>query len=371
MSHSNRKDMEALLREARKAGFVVASLGARSLKVTNPLTGDSVVIARSPGSNRGLMNDRAKLKQIGCEPGVPPLAVRTGQPLTEPAPTTGTASTSPQVTPVPAPPGTGGDSQPLTGVVHPTAPHPAAPADPIEDGTEKESVMPKVRDSVRVTGKGMNPRSDVPGTAWFLWSAIHDGEPTTVQPLDGADGVLWHGAFSDKVSELWPELGKASDIRNQLNYYLRVSGNMICLKRHTRPPVWWLSKEWIDTPVPDPGRAPDPEIEDSPVAAKPAPRRPAAPAKTVTAAGDSNPFDALTNLIDQVTTLTDENRTLRKLNDELIAQNEDLAAEAAGVAELRAAVGRLTREKKALSGEYDEVNAKLARIQQTFRDLAG
>lgn len=308
--------MDKLIREARKAGFEVGRQGTW-WKVTNPLTSESVLLIRSPTNGHGMSNERAKLRRIGFTPGETDLRVRTDEPN------------------------------------EPEQPAPLEPPDPRDEpaaeAAEREgNAMPEISETVRITGKGRNVRDDLPTNSWLLWTAIHENEPTEPHELDGVDGALWRGSLNSKINDMLPGLPKQdTDSRNAINRYLRATGNMICLKRESRPPLWWLSKTWIEDKPDLPAQVVPTRTERRLSRQEAGEDRTPAPVavSTITDAtekranSDVDPLAAITEIVDRV-------RELEKLNLELDHANE------------------------ALTRENSELKQQLSRIKQAFRDLS-
>lgn len=307
------------MRQARKAGFVAVLYGPGSSqwKVTNPLTGEHTVVGRNV-AGPSLGNELGRLRKIGFEPGIGTLRSVPDQPA--------------EVSAV--------EEQPALELL-------VAPESAI--ALVEEPALPKVADvarvtgAVQVTGKGSRPTEDLPGTAWYLWSVVHDEGETTTQDLDGVAGVLWRGSLTAKVAVLWPELDRNDQARSDITGYLRASGNMICLKRRDRPPLWWLTTVWIEAKH-EPTRMPTTRTERRLTPAQAGEDR--LPAPVVVGQVEADPLVAITRIVERQRALEAENATLRKLNDDLIGKNEVLA-----------------EDNAALLG-------KLGRFQQAFKDLA-
>lgn len=330
MSKSTRKDIDKLLREARKVGFEVGTQGTY-WRVTNPLTGSHVLVSRQPGTGHGLDNERAKLRRIGFEPGVPDLRVRT--------------SPLPRAVPADV-----GQAEPALEVAA-EAPPPVAEK-LARNGTprpQEEPPMPEISETVRITGKGRNLREDLPTNSWLLWTAIHEGETTEPHELDGVAGVLWRGGLNTKVSDMWPALPRQdTDTRNAINRYLRSSGNMICLKRESRPPLWWLSSTWIEAKPDMPATVTPTRTERRLTRNQAGEDRQPAPVSTRRLAvvtspeKESNgvdPLAAITEVVERLKTLERRNLELENVNEVLEREN-------------------------------GELKAQVSRIKQAFRDLS-
>jgi hypothetical protein len=311
---NHRKDLEKLLAHGRAAGFDITAQNARSWKVANPITGQWVAVSRNPGSSSSLTNDKAKLKKVGLEPGCASLKIRqTALAVDEPEPDL----------PEPA----------------------AAPEPPTEPPTEEPDMSDKPA-SLRVTGKGTRPEEDLPGSAWFLWSTIHETKPLAHQTLEGVTGYTWRGSLTQVISDLWPTLSGEHPLRADLANFLRATGNAFCLKPKDRPPLWFVTRDWIDVPYTPPAARPTRTErrltrkeagEDRPpavVQARPTP----APASA------SDPLAALTQVVER-------QRNLEKLNDDLVfrcelleEKNQKLQAQATSTARARALAAELLKE---------------------------
>lgn len=64
---SARKDMKALLRQARRQGFTITYNHRGHQRVRNPATGQRAVVSATPSDGRAVRNARADLRRIGLQ----------------------------------------------------------------------------------------------------------------------------------------------------------------------------------------------------------------------------------------------------------------------------------------------------------------
>lgn len=229
---STTKDVDALLRAAKKAGFDIDRKGTRH-KVTNPLTGDYCLINQAPSGVHGLENQKHGLAEVGFTPGMsrlrpPALAPALAPPAPIPAPAEPPAEHRPTEHTT--------KETPMTATTD-IAPFPAGRPALIE-GISGE--LPAFA--------GVPALGDLPTNAWLLWKAIHDyGNSLKAHDRNGVNGVLWSGVFGKVIAAMWPDLpAKGTGPQQAIGKWLNASGNMVCLQPHTRPPLWWLSASWVD-----------------------------------------------------------------------------------------------------------------------------
>ncbi|ROO82615.1 hypothetical protein EDD29_0096 [Actinocorallia herbida] len=280
---SNRKDIDALIRQARKAGFSAEQCGKGGAlwKITSP-AGEHVTIGRN--TNGDLSNERRILRSIGYDPNTPPRRPR--------SPATASAEEPPM----------------------PSVPAKTAPPAPPDD---------------------LDPAADPDTAAWWLWSVIIETGPLSSRERDGRPGWLWLGALPTKTSGVFP--GISQQVRRDVIRTLLGSGNAVCLTPDSSPPSWWLSCEWEDT-APRAAEPPSPELPDHAAESPPEPDLRAEIRAALEAAAD-----AVVRRADRDrATLEAENKRLSAQLAKADAENARLREQLGALEQVKAAMRVLT-----------------------------
>lgn len=260
---SGAKEVERLIRDARKAGLTAEPHGWK-WHVRNPATGAQMSVPVQ-GVGRSLSNLRAELRRL-AEPQAPmvaatnttPKETAVAWPIEELIHQAGQQGVRVNVR--------GGllqvvgpvEAEPLARLVRDRAPEVIAHLNP---PNQEDELMPKIRDMARIA----TPVDDLASDAQAVWSILRekakaDGdEPGTNA---GSAGVLWRGARDRVLREVAPEWD--ADYRQRIGQYLEQTGHAKCQSRHATPPIWWIAESWNDggltvakrpTPKPAPPKA--------------------------------------------------------------------------------------------------------------------
>lgn len=338
---SRTRDVDVLVRDARKAGLVVEQHGTK-WKVTNPDTGGLAFIPLQ-GTGRSLANIRAELRRL-AEPPAPMMAA------VQPATVQEEAVGWPIEQLLDHAAQQGVRVEVRGGLLHVSGPVDAEPfarllrdreADVVahlNPPTEGDTSVPRIRDTARIDHPA--PIRDVAGDAEQVWQVIRGLAQTQGDEHGlnaGVRGVLWRGALNRVMRETrsdWPD-----DYRKDVSAYLERTGHAKCQSRHANPPVWWVRSEWDDGGLTvtktTPARA-------KPKAAGTNGAKPAAPLPEV---GD--PLALLTAVAQRVSDAEKRAADAEELLTEALEDNERLRA------------------------ERDQYKAKVDEIAGAFRVLAG
>ena len=117
--------------------------------------------------------------------------------------------------------------------------------------------MPAVNEIVRLsfanqklpTGLESYPHATL---AWKAWMALlkrletraHSGE-FTAAPLEGRDGWEWSGSLPVVLRGIEGEGVATAHVVNQVRKFLSETGNMMVMRRGSRP-LYWIAREWVD-----------------------------------------------------------------------------------------------------------------------------
>lgn len=343
---SSTRDVDVLLRDARKAGLRVEMHGSK-WRVTNADTGGQAFVP-TKGAGRSLANIRSELRRLAEPPApmvaavsAPPQEDAMGWPIEQLLGHAQSQGVRVEVR--------GGllhvsgpiDSEPFARLLRDREPEVLAHINP---SSRDETPMPQIGESARIDHP--TPARNVAADARDLWQIIRDLARTQGDERGmnaGVPGVHWRGALTRVMREAkpdWPD-----DYRKDVSIHLERTGHMKCQSRNASPPVWWVLPEWNDGDLKVTKTAPKP--------AKPKANS-AKPASPV----------ALPDMGDPVALLK---AVAKRVSD------ADQRAEAADqrVEEAELMVTALEEENERLRGERDEYKAQVEQINNAFRMLAG
>lgn len=307
MNREGKQQIDRLMRYAKDAGFEVEADRGNYWRLIHPTNGTRLRVPGDPAGRR-IDKERSRLRRFGA-------------PLTAEDVAAQTAARELAAPPPPPPPEPPAQEPPTMTATTRTAPTTA---------------------------------TDIPSYAYVLWGTIRE-KATQKQDLDGVPGLLWRESLVDLIVTLWPQLKNDEPTRKKINYYLRNTGNMLCLQRGTRdaPSMWWLRDEWRDTDRPEGGgfvpvrtvRHPEPRTSAGPPAPVTVRKVADAPhAPTPQRLNGADPVAAISAVIEENTglraardELTGENRALRAERDVLLTEIGTLRAQLAAI---KAALGK-------------------------------
>jgi hypothetical protein len=336
------RDVDVLLRDARKAGLKVEMHGSK-WRVTNEETGGQAFVP-TRGAGRSLANIRSELRRLSSPS---PMVAAVNPSLEEDAvgwPIEQLLSMAEQQ---------GVRVEVRGGLLHVSGPVDAEPfARLIRDrerdvlahlnpSTESEDSVPRIGDVARINHPA--PIRDVAGHAFHLWDIMRDlaREQGGERGLNaGVDGLVWRGAMGRVMREAYPDWDDS--YRREVSVYLERTGHMKCQSRNARPPVWWIRSEWCDGDLKVTKTTPKPPAKPKTVSTNGA--KPAA-AATLPDVGD--PLAMLTAVAKRVSDA-----------EQRAADAEELLAEA-------------LEENERLRVERDQYKAQVEEIGNAFRVLAG